>query len=140
LAALAVSGQNREKFVISAKAGGVNAVSGRAELRSAPNAEWQLLNVTDDLRAGDDVRTDRDGLVEMLLNLVPTGESPEFGFQLTTTLFRRSKSINSRHGDHRSDGKRRYELAINITTPHAKMVIVRRGLYRVTSYLVTRRN
>src|SRR5882724_6349239 len=67
-AVLVGSAQNREKFGISAKAGGVNAVSGGAEARSAPGADWQLLNVTDDLRAGDFVRTGQDGLVEMLLN------------------------------------------------------------------------
>src|ERR1700674_2723056 len=83
-AVLVVSAQNREKFVISAKAGGVNAVSGRAEVRSAPSADWQLLNVTDDLRAGDFVRTGRDGLVEMLLNpgaYLRVAENSEF--QLT---------------------------------------------------------
>src|ERR1700674_3225042 len=81
---LVVSAQNREKFVIVAKAGGVNAISGRAEVRSAPSADWQLLNVTDDLRTGDSVRTGRDGLVEMLLNpgaYLRVAENSEF--QLT---------------------------------------------------------
>jgi len=128
-----VSGQNREKFVISAKAGGVNATSGRAEIRSAPNADWQLLNVTDDLSAGDFVRTDRDGLVEMLLNpgaYLRIAENSEF--QLTNDslealeikLIRGTAIIEATGSDDSL-------LAINITTPHTKMVIVRRGLYRV---------
>ena len=59
--------QNREKFVISAKAGGINAVTGQASVSSRGEADWQLM-VTDDLDAGDKVRTDYDGRVEILLN------------------------------------------------------------------------
>ena len=104
-----------------------------AELRSAPNADWQLLNVTDDLRAGDDVRTDRDGLVEMLLNPGAywrvAGNSE---FQLTNNSLQ-ALEINLIRGTAiiEATGSDDTELAINITTPHAKMVIVRRGLYRV---------
>jgi len=130
---LAAPGQNREKFLISAKAGGVNAISGRVDVRTTTGADWQLLNVTDDLRAGDFVRTGRDGLVEMLLNpgsYLRMAENSEF--QLTNNsldaleinLVRGTAIIEATGGDDT-------ELAINITTPHARMVIVRRGLYRV---------
>jgi len=130
---LAVSAQSREKFVIVAKAGGVNAISGRAEVRSAPSADWQLLNVTDDLRTGDAVRTGRDGLVEMLLNpgsYLRVAANSEFELtnnsldDLEIRLVRGTAIIEA-------TGSEETELAINITTPHAKMVIVRRGLYRV---------
>jgi len=131
--ALVVSAQNRERFGISARAGGVNATSGRAEVRSTLSADWQLLNVTDNLTAGDFVRTGRDGLVEMLLNpgsYLRVGENSEF--QLTNNsldaleikLIRGTAIIEATGSDET-------ELAINITTPHAKMLIVRRGLYRV---------
>ncbi|HEY6233136.1 MAG TPA: hypothetical protein VIW64_17865, partial [Pyrinomonadaceae bacterium] len=59
--------QNREKFVISARAGGVNAVTGRASMRHG-NTEWQQLTIKEDLEAGDVVKTGLDGRVEMLLN------------------------------------------------------------------------
>jgi hypothetical protein len=130
---LAVNGQNREKFVISAKAGGVNAVSGKAETRRAPSADWQLLNVTDDLAAGDFVRTGREGLIEMLLNpgaYLRMGEDSEFQLSnnsleaLEIKLIRGIAIIEATGSDDT-------ELAINITTPQAKMMIVRRGLYRV---------
>src|SRR5262245_61633994 len=49
-------GQNREKFVISAKAGGINAVTGQASVVGKGEAEWQQLMVTDDLKAGDRVK------------------------------------------------------------------------------------
>ena len=48
--------QNREKFVISAKAGGVNSVSGRVMLRRTGQAE-QLLTERDDLTSEDIVST-----------------------------------------------------------------------------------
>ena len=53
-------GQNREKFVISAKAGGINAVTGQASVHGKGESEWQQLMVTDDLNAGDIVRTASD--------------------------------------------------------------------------------
>ena len=56
---LASSGQaqNREKFVISARAGGVNAITGGATMRAQGNTEWQQLTITEDLehrRCGQD--------------------------------------------------------------------------------------
>jgi hypothetical protein len=60
--------QNREKFVISAKAGGINAITGQADVHAKGESEWQQLSITDDLDAGDRVRTANDGRVEILLN------------------------------------------------------------------------
>jgi len=133
VACLAAAGQNREKYLISAKAGGVNAVSGRVEVRSTTNADWQLLSVTDDLKAGDFVRTGRDGLVEMLLNpgsFLRMAENSEF--QLTNNSLEALEiSVTRGTSIIEATGSEDTELAINITTPHARMMIVRRGLYRV---------
>lgn len=132
-ACIVLSAQNREKFVISAKAGGVNAVSGRAETRPFRGADWALLNITDDLKAGDVVKTGLDGRVEMLLNpgsYLRIGENSEFELtdnsleNLEVRLLRGTAIIEATGADET-------ELAINITTPHAKMIIIRRGLYRV---------
>src|ERR1041384_1508420 len=60
--------QNREKYVISAKAGGINAITGQASVHSKGEVDWQQLSITDDLDAGDRVRTALDGRVEILLN------------------------------------------------------------------------
>ena len=65
---VSIFGQNREKFVISAKAGGINAVTGQAAMHAKGESEWQQLMITDDLQAGDRVRTAIDGRVEILLN------------------------------------------------------------------------
>jgi len=123
----------REKFVISAKAGGVNAVTGPATMRPHGNSEWQLLTIKEDLEAGDIVRTGQDGRVEMLLNpgsYMRIGENSEFelsdnSLQNLEVRLMRGTAIVEVTG---LDGM---ELLINITTPHTRMAIVRRGLYRV---------
>jgi len=124
----------REKFVISAKAGGVNVVTGRATMRAHGDSEWQQLTIKEDLEAGDVVRTGHDGRVEMLLNpgsYLRIGENSEFelsdnSLQNLEVRLMRGIAIVEATG---VDGT---ELLINITTPHTRMAIVRKGLYRVS--------
>src|SRR6185503_2155824 len=59
--------QNREKHVISAKAGGVNAVSGRVMVTRSGQGP-QLLSNQDDLKSGDLVTTGVNSQTEILLN------------------------------------------------------------------------
>jgi hypothetical protein len=124
--------QNREKFVISARAGGVNAVTGRASMRHG-NTEWQELTIKEDLEAGDVVKTGLDGRVEMLLNpgsYMRIGENSEFELadnsleNLEVRLIRGTAIVEVTGADDE-------ELFIGITTPHTRMSIIRRGLYRV---------
>lgn len=126
--------QNREKFVITAKAGGVNAVTGRASMRSHGNSEWQQLTIKEDLEAGDVVKTGSDGRVEMLLNpgsYLRVGENSEFELadnsleNLEVRLSRGTAIVEVTGADDE-------DLLIGITTPHTRMSIVRRGLYRVS--------
>ncbi|HKP47085.1 MAG TPA: FecR family protein [Pyrinomonadaceae bacterium] len=133
LFAFAAAAQNREKFVISAHAGGVNAVTGRATMRTAGGTDWQQLTSQDDLGRGDVVRTGLDGRVELLLNpgsYLRVGENSEFELtdnsldNLEVKLIRGTAIVEVTGADDA-------ELLINITTPHARMAIVRRGLYRV---------
>src|SRR5688572_26726553 len=63
---LVTSGQTRDKFVISAKAGGINAITGGATVSSRGESGWQQLMITDDLNSGDRVQTDYDGRVEKI--------------------------------------------------------------------------
>lgn len=125
--------QNREKFVISARAGGINAVTGRASVHGRGTAEWQQLTIKEDLAAGDVVRTGLDGRVEMLLNpgsFLRIGEDSEFELadnsldNLEVRLLRGTAIVEATGSDDT-------ELLINITTPDTRMAIVRRGLYRV---------
>ncbi len=126
--------QNREKFVISARAGGVNAVTGRTSMRPHGNTEWQQLTIKEDLEAGDVVKTGLDGRVEMLLNpgsYMRVGENSEFELadnsleNLEVRLIRGTAIVEVTGADDE-------ELFIGITTPHTRMSIVRRGLYRVS--------
>ena len=126
--------QNREKFVISAKAGGVNAVTGRASMLPHGNGEWQQLTIKEDLEAGDLVKTGVDGRVEMLLNpgsYLRVGENSEFELSdnslenLELRLIQGTAIVEVTGADDE-------DLFIGITTPHTRMSIVRRGLYRVS--------
>jgi ferric-dicitrate binding protein FerR (iron transport regulator) len=125
--------QNREKFVISAHAGGINAVTGRATLRAHGSSDWQQLTSKEDLETGDVVSTGLDGRVEMLLNpgsYLRIGENSEIELtdnsleNLDIRLVRGTAIVEVTGADDT-------ELLINITTPHTRMSIVRRGLYRV---------
>jgi FecR protein len=125
--------QNREKFVISAKAGGINAVTGQASLFTRGEAEWQQLMITDDLDAGDRVRTAYDGRVEILLNpgsYLRLGGNSEVELSnnaldnLEVRLIRGTAIVEA-------TGMDGLDLNINISTPHTKLAIVRQGLYRL---------
>lgn len=125
--------QNREKYVISAKAGGINAVTGQASVASKGQFDWAQLSVTDDLDAGDRVRTAGDGRVEILLNpgsYLRVGGNSEIELSnnslanLEVRLLRGTAIVEA-------TGPDELELNINITTPHTKLAIVRGGLYRL---------
>lgn len=130
---VSLQAQNREKFVISAKAGGINAVTGRASMHGRGTTEWQQLTIKEDLEAGDVVKTGLDGRVEMLLNpgsYLRVGENSEFELtnnsldNLEVRLLRGIAVVEA-------TGAEDTELLINIITPDTRMAIVRRGLYRV---------
>ena len=125
--------QNREKFVISAKAGGINAITGQASVNSRGEFDWHQLNITDDLNAGDRIRTESDGRVEILLNpgsYLRVGGDSEIELSnntlanLEVRLLRGTAIVEATGADE-------LELNINISTPHTNFAIVRQGLYRL---------
>lgn len=131
--AIAGFAQNREKFVISAKAGGINAITGQASVHSRGESDWQTLSITDDLDAGDRVRTAYDGRVEILLNpgsYLRLGGDSEVELSnntlenLEVRLLRGTAIVEATGADD-------LDLNINISTPHTKLAIVRHGLYRL---------
>ncbi|MGI9164949.1 MAG: FecR domain-containing protein [Pyrinomonadaceae bacterium] len=128
-----VQGQSRERFVVSAKAGGINAVTGGTSVHAKGVSVWQQLTIKDNLESGDVVKTGLDGRVEMLLNpgsYLRVGENSEFELSdnsldnLELRLIRGTAIVEATGADDS-------EMLVNITTPHARMAIVRRGLYRV---------
>ncbi len=130
---LSSNAQDREKFVISARAGGVNTVTGRASMRPHGNSEWKLLTIKEDLETGDVVKTGTDGRVEVLLNpgsYMRIAENSEVELannsldNLEVRLIRGTAIMEV-------TGAEDQEMFIGITTPHARLSIIRRGLYRV---------
>jgi uncharacterized membrane protein YgcG len=126
--------QNRDRYVISAKAGGINAITGQATVHAKGESEWQQLMVTDDLNAGDRVRTEFDGRVEILLNpgsYLRVGGNSELELSnnslanLEVRLIKGTAVVEA-------TGVDGVELNINISTPHTKIAIVRHGLYRLS--------
>ena len=124
---------SRDRFVISARAGGVNAVTGGATVRTHGKSEWELLTIKEDLQTGDSVKTGSDGRVEMLLNpgaFLRLGENSEFELvdssldNLEIRVLRGTAIVEATGADDS-------HMQINISTPHTKIAIVRRGLYRL---------
>ncbi|HEY0005000.1 MAG TPA: FecR family protein [Pyrinomonadaceae bacterium] len=132
-ASVFVQAQNREKFVISAKAGGVNAVTGSVEVKHRGAAKARLLTSKDNLDSGDLVQTGSDGRVEVLLNPGSYLRVPENSvFELADAsleglrvrLIKGSAIIEAATADG-------VEVLIQIETPQTKVAIVRGGLYRL---------
>ena len=124
--------QNREKFGISARAGGVNAVNGRVTVtRTGQSA--QLLSSQDDLVSGDTVTTDSGSQAEVLLNpgsyLRVAGNS-EFVLvdnslnNLVVKLVKGSAIIEATGGDDS-------DLRINVLANQQSLLIIRSGIYRI---------
>jgi len=129
---LTTHAQTRDRFVISARAGGVNAVTGRTSMRVRGGSDWEQLTIKEDLNAGDVVKTGGDGRVEILLNpgsYLRVGENSEFELannsldKLEINLTRGTAIVEATGADDT-------EMLINITTPHTRIALLRRGLYR----------
>jgi hypothetical protein len=126
--------QNREKFGISAKAGGVNSVTGRVMVTRTGQGP-QLLSNQDDLVAGDLVTTGRDGLVEVLLNpgsylrLAENSELVLADNSLDNLLVRLNRGSAIIEASGADDTK----LRIGVATDQQRLMIVRRGIYRINA-------
>jgi hypothetical protein len=136
LSALVSAGQaqNREKFVISAKAGGVNSVAGRVMVTRQGQAP-QLLTGQDDLVAGDTVTTGQGSQTEILLNpgsYLRVGENSEFTLvdnsldNLTLKLAKGSAIIEATAGENA-------KLQISVVANQQHFVIIRSGIYRINA-------
>jgi hypothetical protein len=124
--------QNREKYLISAKAGGVNYVAGEVKVLRKGDDRQQSLTETDDLETGDIVTTGAGGRVEVLLNpgsYMRVDENSEFELtdasldNLQVRLIRGSAVVEATGSDD-------VELALKINTPQTEAMIVKGGIYR----------
>ena len=127
-------GQNRERFGISAKAGGVNAVTGRVSVKST-GQKSRLLNSRDNLASGDIVTTSLGSQVEVLLNpgtYLRLAEKSEF-VMVDTSLDNLLVRINKGSAIIEATGPDRLELRIPILTEQQRMTIIRAGIYRINA-------
>src|SRR5437588_4642989 len=134
IALAAVSyGQNRERFGISAKAGGINSVIGRVLVQRVGQNSPQDLSAKDDLTSGDVVTTKGGSRVEVLLNpgsYLRVTENSQFELtdnslnNLQLRLVKGSAIIEATGADD-------LRLQIGILTKQTRFTIVRRGVYRI---------
>jgi len=131
-AAIVTSAQDREKHLISARAGGINFVAGDVTLKHSGGAESRRLSVKDDLKGGDIVRTGAGGQIEVLLNpgsYFRVGENSEFELVRAALDDLRLK-LNGGSGVVEATGYDGLDLAITVNTPQARIQIIRSGIYR----------
>jgi FecR protein len=128
--AVIAQGQNREKYLISAKAGGINLVSGNVTVER--KGGQQALTSTDDLQTGESVTTGAGGRVEVLLNpgsYMRVDENSEFELtdasldNLVVRLVKGSAVVEVTGADD-------VELSIGINTPQTDALIIKGGIYR----------
>ena len=126
-------GHNREKFVISAKAGGVNSVLGRVTVQNKGQSQFNLLTAQSDLSAGDVVDTGTSGRVEVLLNpgsYLRVNSGTRFELvdnsleHLTIKVLQGTAIIEA-------TGANDVNTEIGVQTPQANLAIVKRGIYRL---------
>src|SRR5438132_4787941 len=126
-------GQNRERFGISAKAGGINSVIGRVLVQRVGQNSPQDLSAKDDLTSGDVVTTRGGSRVEVLLNpgsYLRVTENSEFELtdnslnSLQLKLIKGSAIVEATGTDD-------LRLQIGILTKQTRFTIVRRGVYRI---------
>jgi uncharacterized membrane protein YgcG len=123
----------RDLRVISARAGGVNLVSGDVKVQRAASADWLAISTPDELKSGDTVRTGSTGRIEVLLNpgsYFRAGGNTEFTLasaeldELRVELARGSAVVEATgYGD--------MNLSIDVAVPGAIVRIVRSGVYRI---------
>ena len=130
--ALTVQAQNREKYLISAKAGGINFVTGNVLVRRQGEKSERALTASDNLWTGDRVMTGAGGRIEVLLNpgsYMRVAENSEFELtdasldNLLVTLVKGSAVVEVTGGED-------VELMLGINTPQAQTQIVKGGIYR----------
>ena len=133
-AAVGIQGQTmRDIRVISARAGGVNFVSGEARVKFRDQGRWQALTMKDTLASGDTVATGAGGRLEVLLNpgaYFRLGENSEFTLA-DDSLDNLRLSLESGSGIIEASGFSELRVSILVDTPQTRVEIVRSGIYRV---------
>ncbi|HSE98029.1 MAG TPA: FecR domain-containing protein [Blastocatellia bacterium] len=127
-----LSAQERNHYVVSAKAGAVNIVEGDVTFKGK-NGAWDMLVAGDDLNNGNRVKTGADGRIEILLNpgsYLRLSEDTEIVFldtmlsRLKIAILNGSAYIEAAMVDGQSGN------LVTVITPQSEFCIVKGGLYR----------
>lgn len=121
-------------YLISAKAGAVNHVSGGVETLRAKAPDWKPVNTGARLKTGDSIRTSADGHTEILLNpgsyLRLDGNS---AITLTNpNLDALAVTVSRGNALFEITGVGDTKLVLTVTTPKGDFQILKTGLYRVS--------
>ncbi|MGI8555215.1 MAG: FecR domain-containing protein [Pyrinomonadaceae bacterium] len=119
-----------DMYVISAKAGAVNFISGSVAVARRNGKSGYLLK-GDALETGDKVSTGTDGKAEILLNpgsFVRLAEDSEFEF-VTTSLDNLAVQISRGKAIFEVVADKEFRVAVN--TPKSHFFIIKSGVYRV---------
>ena len=137
LCAIAIPAQNSrlagvtgDQYVISAKAGGVNFVSGTVTVNRKDGTSGYLLN-RDELQIGDRVTTSADGKAEILLNpgsYMRIGGNTSFEF-VTTDLEDLEVSLKS--GSAVFEVIAANEFRVSVRMPKSSVSLTHSGVFRV---------
>jgi len=119
-----------DKYVISAKAGGVNYTEGRVVIARHEGKSGQLMK-GDDIQIGDTVATGTDGRAEILLNpgsYMRVDTETEFSF-LSTALDDLKLKLNS--GSAIFEVIADDDFKVSVQTPKTLVDLTRSGVYRI---------
>jgi hypothetical protein len=123
-------GDVSDRYVISAKAGGVNFVEGKVTVVANDGTGGRLMK-GDRLEARDIVTTGADGKAEILLNpgsYARLGGNSKFEF-VTTSLDELELNLNGGSAVFEVFASKDFKVQIN--TPKARMFLIQSGIYRV---------
>ncbi len=128
-----ISADQERLYVISAKAGAVNYVSGAVRVERESSNKQHILAKTDELNSGDKVTTDASGKAEILLNpgsFLRLAENTQFEFTDTSL---ESLKLNLKQGSALIEATAIGGGGSNIAviTPHTRINLDKSGVYRI---------
>ncbi|MCP9496281.1 MAG: FecR family protein [Pyrinomonadaceae bacterium MAG19_C2-C3] len=128
-----VAAQSNSPYVVSAKAGGINFVSGDVHLSRAGGRDNQPLTSRDSLDSGDVVSTGATGRLEVLLmpgSFLRVAENTQIAFKSATDELQ--FNVTSGTIIVEASGVGDDEALMKVGTPRTVVSLLRSGIYRIT--------
>jgi len=125
--------QNNSPYVVSAKAGGINFVSGDVRLSRAGRPDYQPLTSRDALDSGDVVTTGATGRLEVLLmpgSFLRVAENTQIAFKSATDELQFDVANGTVIVE--ASGVSDDEALLKVGTPRTVVSLLRSGIYRIT--------